>query len=277
MKKLIALAVAAATMPAMAAVSISGSMNVVMSTENDTIDTATSEMVVTGSSEMDNGMTVSGSFAFDGGDESGTGSVTVTGAFGSLAMGDVAGAIDAKDGSPAGTARFDGGLSIGAGDAGLAYTLPTLVEGLSVMVAHAPENGSDATPAAIESDVNGVAVSYTNSGFTVHYATEDRGAAADADMYGVQYTGMGLTVGYKAGEIDGGNESTATAVSYTMGNLTVAYNGYDVESNGGADVSDTTSMSASYVLGGGASVYVATTEEDVADTENTAVGIKFAF
>ena len=276
MKKLIALAVAAAvTAPAMAAVSISGAMEVVYSSENKTMNTEDADLNVAASTELNNGMTLSGGFGIDGGVEDGSGSMTLSGAFCTLGLGDVAGAIDANDGSPAGTARFDGGLSIGAADAGISYTLPTLVEGLGVSVAFAPENGD--VESDIASDVTGLAVSYSIMGVSLVYATEDRGAAADADMYGVSYAANGFAIGYKAGEIDGGNESSAVAASYTTGDITVAYNQYDVDTTAGAAVSDTTSMSISYNLGGGASVYAATTEEDVANTEDTAVGIKFAF
>ena len=74
-------------------------------------------------------MTISASLEAD--DSDNDGSVTISGAFGSIAMGDVAGALDAVDGAAIGTARDD--LSAGAGtDASVAYTLPTIAEGLTV-------------------------------------------------------------------------------------------------------------------------------------------------
>ena len=310
MKKLIALAVAAAAMPAMAAVSVSGSYNVEYVDKSDmtaTTDAAVTaankdqsqvqsydvDVAVSASAEMDNGMTISASLEAD--DSDNDGSVTISGAFGSIAMGDVAGALDAVDGAAAATARDD--LSAGAGtDASVTYTLPTIAEGLTVKASFNAEDGGNGVENA---DATSVAVKYTNSGITFHMGQEDRNAA-DVTGYGASYSAMGFTVGYGYSETDNDtgadSEISAVAASYTVGNLTLAVNTQEKESDDAGTVtttSDITTISAAYNMGGGVTAYVSSTDNDKAqdstdadddgtnDTQTfedvTRVGIKFSF
>ena len=312
MKKLIALAVAAAAMPAMAAVSVSGSYNVeyvdasdksavgtaqfldgtttttVSATNNNskTVQSYDVDVAVSASAEMDNGMTISASLEAD--DTDNDGSVTISGAFGSIAMGDVAGALDALDGAAAATARDD--LSAGSGtDASVTYTLPALAEGLTVKASFNAEDGGNGVE---NEDATSVALKYSNSGITFHAGQEDRNAA-DVTGYGVSYSAMGFTVGYGYSEVDNDTgadtEVSAVAASYTVGNLTLAVNTQEKESDNAGTVtttSDITTMSVAYGLGGGVTAYASSTDNDVAQTDATAaqsfedvtrVGIKFAF
>ena len=277
MKKLIALAVAAASMPAMAAVSVSGSYNV------EYVDDSTSKKVqsydvdvkVSGSAEMDNGMTIKANM--EANDTDNDGDITITGAFGSIAMGDVAGALDAVDGAAIGTARND--LSAGAGtDASVTYTLPAIAEGLTVKASWSAENGgNDAT-----ADATSVAAKYSMSGVTFHVGTEDQ-TTADITGYGISYSANGLTIGYGYSETDNDSaddtEISAVAAGYTMGNLTLAVNTQEKENTTtGATTADTTSMSVAYSMGGGVTAYASTSEDDkAANSEVTRFGIKFSF
>ena len=280
MKKLIALAVAAASMPAMAAVSVSGSYNVeyVDDGTDTTVQSYDVDVKASASAEMDNGMTIKANLEAD--DTDNDGDITITGAFGSIAMGDVAGALDAMDGAAAGTARDD--TSAGQGtDASVTYTLPTLVEGLSVKASWSAENGGNGATA----DATSVAAKYTTSGLTVFAGSESQ-ADADIDGYGVAYTVAGLTIGYGSSTKDNDDgtevEIDALAASYVMGNLTLAVNTKETEStetgaNATADA-DVTTMSAAYSMGGGVTAYISQTEDDeTAADETTRLGIKFAF
>lgn len=277
MKKLIALAVAAAAMPAMAAVSVSGSYNVEYVDDSATkeVQSYDVDVAVSASSEMDNGMTISASLEAD--DSDNDGSVTISGAFGSIAMGDVAGALDAVDGAAIGTARDD--LSAGAGtDASVTYTLPTIAEGLTVKASWSAEDGGNGATA----DATSVAAKYSMSGVTFHVGTEDQ-TTADITGYGISYSANGLTIGYGFSETD--NDSTddteisAVAAGYTMGNLTLAVNTQEKENTTtGATTADTTSMSVAYSMGGGVTAYASTSEDDkTANSETTRFGIKFSF
>ena len=278
MKKLIALAVAAASMPAMAAVSVSGSYNVEYVDDSSTkeVQSYDVDVAVSASAEMDNGMTISASLEADDTDDDG--SVTISGAFGSIAMGDVAGALDAVDGEAIGTARD--AQSAGAGtDASVTYTLPTFVEGLTVKASMNAEDGGNGVE---NDDASSVAASYSMSGVKFHLGTESRDAA-DVTGYGISYSAAGFTVGYGYSEVDADAanadvETSALAAGYTVGNLTLAVNTKEVENEAGATTADVTSMSVAYSMGGGVTAYASTTEDDeTANSETTRFGIKFAF
>ena len=278
MKKLIALAVAAAAMPAMAAVSVSGSYNVEYVDSSDKtvgggadkteVQSYDVDVAVSASSEMDNGMTISASLEAD--DSDNDGSVTISGAFGSIAMGDVAGALDAVDGAAIGTARDD--LSAGAGtDASVAYTLPTIAEGLTVKASWSAEDGGNGATA----DATSVAAKYSMSGVTFHVGSESQ-TSADITGYGISYSANGLTIGYGYSETDNDTgadtEISAVAAGYTMGNLTLAVNTQEKENTTtGATTSDITTMSVAYSMGGGVTAYVSSTDNDVAQASTAAV------
>ena len=306
MKKLIALAVAAAAMPAMADISLSGSTRVeyvdqeatttAQNTGADNNAVASKsfarsdlDLNITATSEMDNGMAVSTSFQADDGDSSAN--LTISGSFGTVAMGDadMGGALDSVDGAAVGTARDDLSAGVGA-DTDIKYTLPTLVEGLTVIVSHKFEGTGTA-------DITSAAVKYTNSGVTVFAGQDSYGAKATtgsmddtATGMGVSYAINGLTVGYGNSESRTGAETDAVAVGYTMGNLTIAYNSAKTESNVGVTTNEEDTVSAEYNMGGGVKVYVSSHSVDkdgtaagtaaaptTADADNTRVGFKFAF
>ena len=306
MKKLIALAVAAAAMPAMADISLSGSTRVEYVDQDASIaanNTATTpatavaasktfarsdlDLNIKATSEMDNGMAVSTSFQADDGDSSAN--LTISGSFGTVAMGDadMGGALDSVDGAAVATARDD--LSAGVGsDTDIKYTLPTLVEGLTVIVSHKFEGTGTA-------DITSAAVKYTNSGVTVFAGQDSYGAKATtgsmddtATGMGISYAINGLTVGYGNSESRTGAETDAVAVGYTMGNLTIAYNSAKTESNVGVTTNEEDTVSAEYNMGGGVKVYVSSHSVDkdgtvsgtpatTADADNTRVGFKFSF
>ena len=277
MKKLIALAVAAAAMPAMAAVSVSGSYNV------EYVDNSTTKKVqsydvdvkVSASAEMDNGMTIKANLEAD--DTDNDGDITITGAFGSIAMGDVAGALDAVDGAAIGTARDDKSAGQGT-DASVTYTLPTIAEGLTVKASWSAEDGGNGATG----DASSVAAKYSMSGVTFHVGSESQDGA-DITGYGISYSASGLTIGYGYSELDSDtanadNEVSAIAAGYTMGNMTLAVNTYEKENEAGATTSDVTSMSVAYAMGGGVTAYASTSEDDeAANSETTRFGIKFSF
>jgi len=347
MKKLIALAVAAASVPAMAAVSLSGAVEVSYSnqdagtannvaggsvaavTESKTIGAEKATLNVAASSELDNGMTVSTSYTlFSAGNalsnDGGEGAITISGAFGSVSAGDVAGPLDARDGQAAATAENDLSAAFG-GDMSLVYTLPTLVEGLSISAGMSAKNGGDT---GVGNDASGFAVDYSVAGFKVYAGTETSKrsavaaktglrindvsgavtsytgsagtgqtvvraavaevAAADIDVtgYGASYTMGGFTVAanYAEKEIDAAgtandatHEKTAFGAKYTTGALTVAYNTLEDETKGTGKTEETDTASISYNLGGGASVYAASTSRDVSKADETTVGISFSF
>ena len=276
MKKLIALAVAAASMPAMAAVSISGASEFSYS-DTDAATTAGMEqtvVTVSASSEMDNGMTISASSAIinDGGtigSDNGATSITIAGSFGKLNLGDVAGPLDALDGAAIGTAENDFSNGQG-GDMSVRYDLPTIAEGLTLHVGYSPENGGD----GVVADTTGFGASYSVAGFKVFYGSEDNAAGDEVTGMGIKYSMGGLTVGYNASETDGGAELSGIAAGYKTGNLTLAVN--TTEDDNTADSAKTT-VSVAYSMGGGVTAYAASTSADLDANEENTFGIKFSF
>jgi len=277
MKKLIALAVAAASVPAMAAVSVSGATEFSYSDKAAATTAGIEQTVITvsGSSELDNGMTISASSSMlnngtnvvtDNGDTA----ITLAGSFGTLNLGDVAGPLDALDGAAIATAENDKTAG-GGDDMAVRYDLPTIVEGLSLHIGWTPEDNANGTVA----DNSGFGAKYSMAGFSVYYASEEYGNT-EVDGYGASYSANGFTVGANASNKDvAGTETEKTGFSagYTTGNLTVAYNSVSTD---GADLDEAT-VSVAYSMGGGVTVYAASTSADVAATEEDTVGIKFSF
>jgi len=288
MKKLIALAVTAAAMPAMAAISISGgaevSYNDATASNVTTKKMGTEQVDITfsASSELDNGMTISSGITLRSAgnalnNDGGEGSISITGAFGTVAVGDVAGALDALDGAVA--AVPDNDMSNGTGeDAALSYKLPEIVSGLTLMASFAPKDGGDNGVAA---DTTSVAAKYTAGGLSV-FAGQDSENGSDESGYGVSYAMNGFEIGYTASEDDvAGGSSTDVKlngfqVGYTTGNLSLSVNTSEKQVNN-VVTADLTSYGVSYALGGGASVYASTKDDDKSTDENTTVGLKFSF
>jgi len=199
MKKLIALAVAAAAAPAFAAVSLSGGVEVSYTNqdagnavsvagstaaavaESKTVGTEQATLAVSASSELDNGMTISTGFTLFSADnalsnDGGEGSITVAGSFGSLSVGDVAGPLDARDGQAAATAENDLSAAFG-GDMSVVYSLPNMVEGLNISAGMSAKNGGDT---GVADDAQGVAFDYTVAGFKVYAGVEESKTAVAA-------------------------------------------------------------------------------------------------
>ena len=282
MKKLIALAVAAASMPAMAAVSISGSTEFSYSDKDAGTTAAMEQTVITvkGSSEMDNGMTISASSSMinkdgDIASDNGETSITVSGSFGTLSMGDVAGPLDSMDGAAIATAENDKTAG-GGDDMAVRYDLPTIVEGLSVKVGFTPsDNDAQGGTNGVVEDNSGYGLQYSTMGLSLYYGAEEY-ANTEVSGYGVSYTTGGLTIGANASNKDvAGTETEKTGVSagYKTGNLTLAYNSVETD---GANADEAT-VSVAYAMGGGVTVYAASTSADVSTSEEDTVGIKFSF
>jgi len=350
MKKLIALAVAAAAAPAMAAISLSGGVEVSYTNqdagnavsvagstaaavaESKTVGTEQATLGVSASSELDNGMTISTSYTLhSAGDavtnDGGEGSITVAGSFGSLSVGDVGGPLDGRDGNAAATAENDLSAAFG-GDMSVVYSLPNMVEGLNISAGMSAKNAGDA---GVGEDAQGVAFDYSVAGFKVYAGVEESvttvaavtavdglysstgtpssfvtGTAVSTGYtevrayvapvvagkkenevtgYGVSYSINGFTVAanYAEKEVTDKRDSSVTkyekqayGVAYNTGNLTIAFNALEDETDG-AKVEETDTVSASYSLGGGASVYAAQTSRDIGKNDESTVGIKFSF
>ena len=294
--------------------SATGSASLTMS-DADTNGTAISgnqftmgdSITLTGSGEMDNGMTISVSFEIDnddtgGGDvydshsmtlnTNGMGTITFAGHGGSSAMS----AIDdvtpnAYEESWDAVTGADTGTRVGgtAGDNMFTYTSPSF-SGATVTMAYL--NASDAVTDVSYSDF---AIAYSPEmvdGLTVGYGQGDTEVVTGTEiehtaMY-VKYTYGSVTVGYQENEADGAAAANdidfeAFGISYAVSdNLTIAYNQSESKKGSDADVQEATGISASFTSGGMTIAGVMNDVDNVAfdadnDTEGYELNLSFAF
>ena len=258
----------------------------------------------TGGGELDNGMSVSISFELDQAEADGTagvfdshsvkvssdalGSLTFAGHGGDSAQSqvkDTTGKIWDYQGTN------QGALSTSTSNNMMLYTLPTLVDGLSVKTSYVPR-GADASEYGSAVDF---AVAYTGvDGLTVGYAMgEDnstKATLADVDTMYAKYAYGPVTVAYSFSERDeataaNDREHTAYSVAYTLSdNISVSYGVSEQEkSSVAASVDEEVSgITASYTSGGMTIAGVMVDIENqgfVADTKSEAweLSLSFAF
>jgi len=264
-------------------------------------------ITLTGSGEMDNGMTISVSFEIDnddvgGGnvydshsmtlDTNGMGTVTFAGHGGSSAMSALDDTTpnayeeswDAVTGADIGT-RVNGS----SGDNMFTYTSPT-VSGATVTMAYL--NASDTITDVSYSDF---AIAYSPEmveGLTLGYGQGDTeettGTELDDTAMYVKYTYGSLTVGYQENERSAAAAANARdfeafGISYAVSdNLTIAYNQSESKKGSDADVQEATGISASFTSGGMTIGGVMNDVDNVGydatnDTEGYELNIAFAF
>ena len=309
MKKIIALAVASAFVaPAFAAdVTIGGSVGYVIENSDDTATSIgnldANNLKVTATDELANGMTVTGVFNIEDDQNTHTGdgsSLTIAGPFGSLAMGDVAGAANAV-GDYTDVAAWFGGFSGDGVDHAVSLTPNLGVDGLTVMASWSPNTVTNISEGSgVHGDMTGFSAKYAIGAAEVYAAAETyRGEAEELDFsaYGIKYTIGGVTVAYEtaseeapvadvaaiwgnvaaASVTDGGEdvEYTGASISYSMGDIALAAESQKQE-QGTTEIADTTTMSATYSMGP-LSVAVSISEEDVAATDSTALKFAYSF
>jgi outer membrane protein OmpU len=270
-------------------------------------------VTLSGSTELDNGMTVSMSFELDGASESADGqsayddnSMTIS----SDALGTVkfsahggSSAASALDGTAAGDVwdNFDTGLTVtgaatkaaGAGENSFYYTLPSMVDGLTVNASLNTEGttGNNALGYnATYSGVDGLSVSYG-------YADIETGAtttAGDQTVMKASYAYGPVTASYSNSEYDTGagntqalaQEVTSYAVSYTVSDaISVTYGTETIESGLSTETdAEYEKISASYTAGGMTLSVTSAEAENIDHTTDTdadydywSLGLSFAF
>jgi outer membrane protein OmpU len=241
--------------------------------------TMADSITMTGSGEMDNGMTISVSFEIDnddtgGGDvydshsmtlnTNGFGTITFAGHGGSSAMSaldDVTpnayeeswDIVTGADGTATNVTRVNGT----SGNNMFTYKSEDM-SGAVFTVAYL--NASDAITDVSYMDF-GVAVNPEMvDGLTLGYAMgeteETTGTVIDDQTMYVKYVYGSFTVGYQVSESDGPNASNdldfeAVGISYAVTeDLTIAYNQSESDNANDADVQEATGISASYTSGG---------------------------
>ena len=260
------------------------------------------QFTVSGGGELDNGMTVSMSIQMDGqimDDHSVTvtseemGTLTLAGHGGSSATTSIDASVagDIWDGfdTPAGGTPIAIGvtgaalLDSGPGNNSVFYTLPSLMDGLSVFASLNPQ----------ESEVNetetGYGVTYTGiEGLTASYATTDieSGATAtsgDHTAMKLSYAYGPVTVGYSKSDHDTGTDSSdtelsAVSVAYTVSDeLSVSYGTEEISRGGSANTEDAeyTALVVAYTSGGMTLTGKMETADNVDNTTSAAADQEF--
>jgi hypothetical protein len=288
MKKIIAVAVAGAfAAPVMAAdVTLSGNLEYVFVSDDqaNTADFIAEDAVVAvgASSELANGMSISGAIAIEGSDENsntepdGGNNIAISGDFGKLQIGDVSGGLDAF-GDYTDVAAYYGGFDADGDDAAFAFTPNLGIAGLKAVISATPEGDANNT------EGTSYGVEYSVGAFSAYYGKDETAAAASQmSAAGFKYSADGIMVAYETGESpqssSGKVEYKGVAATYSMGDLKFGIEMQEQKDDGTVD-SDETTLSATYDLGGGASVYLVNTEDEKTSTkvDKSAIGINFAF
>ena len=237
----------------------------------------TDNMTFAGSSELDNGMTVSTSFLLDNSDGAAgqifdsrslkidmndAGTLTFTGHDGGSAMNDVddvmpyAGGNEGWDlvgGSEGGAVKFKRVAGTG-GTNQFKYNNSTLMDGLSVTASYQPSNSTQ-TEGTVA-----YAVAYSGvEGLTVGYAADTNGllgtASIDVETMYIKYAYGPMTFGIQESESDANtaansDEFSAMGVSYAISDdFSVSYTVSDYNAGDKATDEEHTMIGASYTMG----------------------------
>ena len=276
------------------------------------------QLTFSGSGELDNGMTVSLSFILDQNDDKTTAGAAYTGgpfdshsvtissdALGSLKFSGEGGksAASALDTTAAGDIwdNFDGvsgggtaGVAVldtDGGDNSIFYTLPSLVDGLTVNASYKPQ-GSNAESAVgfagTYSGVEGLSVSYG----TTELNSGTASTSGDQDVLKASYAYGPITLAYSNSHYDVGaatastnQETTSMAVSYTVSDaISVTYGTEEIDRGNATVDAEYEKISTSYTSGGMTVSATMADGKNIGHTTNAnedmeywSLGLSFAF
>ena len=268
------------------------------------------QLTFSGSGELDNGMTVSLSFTLDQADDanhetapfdghsvsvssdtlgtlklSGEGGSSASTSIDGTAAGDIWDTFDGARGNVTAVAVSDSGT----GDNSLFYTLPSVMDGLSINVSYQPQgSGREAA--------TGYGATYTGmEGLTIKYATTDEAGTTEAlsgdqDVWNISYAMGPITATASNSDFDVGTstsdqEISSYAISYTISDsMSITYGMEEIEKGGSTTDAEYSAISASYTAGGMTISAAMKDAENVAhgtgsneDFEYWTVGASFAF
>jgi len=244
------------------------------------------QLTFSGSGELDNGMTVSLSFIIDQNDDSNattsspfdSHSVSVSSdALGTLVLAGEGGssAASALDTTAAGDMwdnfNSNGGVSVtdsAPGDNSIFYTLPALVDGLSVSASYNPQvatgTGHAAQTAGNETElgysatytgIEGLSVSYGKTDLERHAAATNAVSSGEQTAWRASYAYGPVTVAATNSDYDvtgttSDQETSSYKISYTVSDaISIGYGTEEISANGAVDA-EFEGFSASYTAGG---------------------------
>ena len=225
--------------------------------------------------ETANGLSISADFNIDeSGNNDGGNSLSVAGAFGKLDLGDTSSATDAIDDvTDWGYFRTSGTDNV---DHAVLYTLPTVVDGLTVHASYAADTNQD-------SNSGGTAVSARyDLGFAkVGYGVLNNDDNTEATITNATFKVAGVGLAYEVYTVTDASgvdtDDTAIGATYTIGDLTLGYENVTVESAGSTSA-DTTAFGVHYAIAPELTAFAETSEDDkTANSKVTTIGLAYAF
>jgi len=268
-------------------------------------------VILSGSGELDNGLTVSMSFELEGGGDannsfddmsttissetlgtlvfSAHGGSSAVSAIDATAAGDVYDTFDTKVGgdtaSTAETASATGDaamLTTQAGDNSIMYTLPSLVDGLSVSASYAPQGSGDESSSSFAGTYTGV------EGLSISYGVGDNnsneGTALNADVTTMKasYAFGPVTVAISDHEFDSGTATRdqtveSMSVAYTVSDeISITYGTEDISTGEASTVdAEYSKISVAYTSGGMTITAVAAEGENISYTTAAAEDVDY--
>ena len=229
------------------------------------------QLTFTGSGELDNGMTVSTSFVIGQADDSTTTtnardpfdshSVTISSdSMGTLVFAGEGGssANSAIDTTAAGDlwnngSGIAGPIAPNAGDNSLFYTLPSVMDDVSITASYSPGRAGQDSATAFGIGYTGV------EGLSLNVARGDKdtiGSEAEVTTMKASYAIGSITLGYSVNDAEtdaagGDEELTSMNIAYTVSdNMSVSYGVESFENEGSANDEEMEGFGVSYTTGG---------------------------
>jgi len=283
MKKIIALAVASViAAPVMAAdVTLTGDVEFLINNykgDGTSGSTGDADITITATEEV-GGVSITAYVENEQGTQDGA--VTFAGSFGAVKIGsdDFMAANQVDEMADVAEAELgDSNIASSTTRANnVMWTLPSLVDGLTVMASSSYAAGTNDTSTANETTVTSYALKYSVNGFTASYGTvNDDAITYEPTFTGLSYTAGPLYVAYQETSNDGAENTDISALggkyNYGQGNVYVESQTTDTN---GTKTSDT-AFGVSYKMGG-ANIYVQSITGDTAADNGSIVGVEYAF
>jgi len=225
--------------------------------------------------ETANGLSISADFNInESSDNDGSNSLTVAGSFGKLDLGDTSSATDKIDDvTDWGYFQTTG---VGSVDHAVLYTLPTVVDGLSIHASYAADTNQDENAAG-----TAYSAQYDFGVAEVGYGILNNDDDTEATLMNAEFSIAGVGVGYEvytetdASGVD--TDETAMGATYSFGDVTVGYENVTTESAGNTD-NDITAFGVHYAIAPELTAFVETSEDDkTADSKATTFGLAYKF
>ena len=163
---------------------------------------------------------------------------------------------------------------MGSGDLSIGYKLPSLMDGLTVVVNASDTAAAVGAAGAAGGEYFGYGVGYTMGMLSASYVKEgtntvEQTYAGLSASFGEISLGVDSVDRTNGGAATGDREAIGYGASYAMGDITLAYEMGSLDDGAGTDISDHTQIAASYAVAPGITAIFTQSEVDVVDAGGT--------